>query len=229
MSVSVALEFALPGQPDIQSISIYESDVPEGPFALIETISDVGTYPGYINNYTTEMATSVDYWFAISWMDEKGAVSELSQPVKGNTQSIVSIITERVMQRGITAIESVVIQEAEAVAEAYFGMNPYEVPLPVSYSVLSGLTYMTMARSLVSQIVSSSSGSVQSWTAGLVSMKSGDNTTIQQEFDWLVGLASNLLGINVSRIAQMICPEIAGGLAHITNLDISRLQVTEIV
>jgi hypothetical protein len=44
MSVSVALEFALPGQPDIVSVSIYESPTAEGPFRHIETITDVGQF-----------------------------------------------------------------------------------------------------------------------------------------------------------------------------------------
>lgn len=229
---SVALEFALPPQPDLVKVYVLESSAAEGPFTVIDTISEVGTYPDYIDNYTTDQAADENNWFSIMWEDAKGAQGDLSQPMQGNTTTLVGLIADRVQQRGATASNEVIIQEAEAVIEQYFGKNPYEVPLPVSFQVLSGLTYVTMARSMISEIAASTTMSdTAGWTAGLVSMKSGasGSTSTQQQFDWLLSMASRLLGIGVSRIAQMATPEIAGGQSKIIEYNISRLLVTEIV
>jgi hypothetical protein len=92
------------------------------------------------------------------------------------------------MQRGATAIESVVVQEAEAAAELYFGKNPYEVELPVSYAVLSGLTYLTLARSMIAEVALG--GESSGWTAGLVSMKT-DSGSNQKILEWLLDQANN--------------------------------------
>jgi hypothetical protein len=234
---SVTLQFQLPADPDIASLRIYESPTPDGTFTLIEEVDEIGTYPNYITDYVTQNATNEDNWFAISWVDSGGSESDLSTPVQGGTDSVVHQIVERVYQRAPSLSKNIVIQEAEAVVEQYFGMNPYTVPLPVSYRVLTGLTYITMARASLSQQAHtsiSSSSFADSWTAGLVSMKaesgSGSQSEIQQaSFDWLISEANKMLGLGMGVIAQMATPEIAGGMTVIEPVvDQSRLIVATI-
>jgi hypothetical protein len=231
---SVPLVFNLPAEEGLTALKIYESTSADGPWTLIETVTAIGTYPDYIHEYSTDNATSAENWFSISTVDQAAVESDLSVPMKGGTQTVVNMVTERVMQRGTMLDESVVIQEAEAVIEQYFGQDPYTVdPAKVSYSVLTGLTYLTLARTFVVEQVQATSGggAADSWTAGLVSMKSGTNATqsSQVSFDWLMKQAASLLGIGTSRVAQMAIPENAyscAGLSKLINYDISRLEIT---
>lgn len=225
---SVPLVFNLPAEEGLTALKIFEAPVAEGPWTLIETVTEIGVYPDYIHEYETSNATSAVDWFAISVVDQAGVESDLSVPMLGGTQTLVHDISSRVMQRGISLSESVVIQEAEAVIEMYFNTDPYLVnPLQVKYNTKAGLTYLVMGRAALFELASSG-GTTSGWTAGLVSMKSGDASASKVSLDWLMREAQNLLGIAQSRIAQMIVPEIAGGLSFVTNYDVSRLQVTTI-
>lgn len=225
---SVTLEFALPSIPDIASLRVYECPTQDGIFTLIDETTAVGTYPDYINSFTTDQATSETDWFAISYVDSLDAESDLSQPWKGGTQSVVSQVVSRVIQRGATQEESIIIQETEAAVEEYFHQDPYTVPLPVLYRELAGLTYVVLARLLLFESTISTSAS-QSWTAGLVSMKTADATETQKSIENLLKMAAMELNVNQSRIAQIVDVPIAGGLGGEAQVDITRLQLTEVV
>lgn len=219
---SVALEFVAPGQPDIVELKIWESTTKDGVYSEIDSTTSVGTYPDYINHFTTDNASADDNWFSIQWIDSKGAESDLSEPWQGGVDSVVGQVADRVIQRGVSIDESVVIQEAEAVAEEYFKKDPYTVELPVSYRTLAGLTYVTMARVLMMQSVQ---GSEESFTAGLVSMKSGSSQDNQKAIENLLKLAAGFLGLNYTVVAQMAEIKVAGGTTQIVSEDISRLIV----
>jgi hypothetical protein len=222
---SVALEFALPPQPDLVKVYILESSTPTGPFNVIDIITEIGSYPDYIDNYTTNQALYETDWFAIMWEDAKGAQGDLSQAMQGNTQTVVGQVADRVQQRGVTATNEVVIQESEAVCERWFGVDPYTVPMPVSYGVLSGLTYLVMARLIVQSIVS---GSSESYTAGLVSQKTGTGKTDQMEFvDDLLKLAAQMLGVPEIVVLQMADFDPTGlGTISTVSFDQTRQAIT---
>lgn len=204
---SVNLKFSAPGQENLAELRIYESPTQDGFMTLIETVTDIGAFPDYINSYTTDQADDVTDWFSIQWVDDKGAESEMSDPWQGNTDSVVAQIVERVIQRGSDVEESVVIQEAELAAETYFNKDPYAVELPVSRRVLMGLVYLTLARSLSLQ--TSQSGG-ESFTAGLVQMKS-DSKAADVDVTGLLDEAATLLGLKRSVVAEMAELPIAGG------------------
>ena len=89
MAVPVPLDFIPPQEDNIVKLHIYESSAQGGPFSEIELVTEVGTWPNYIDHYTTANATALDDWFAIQWEDDKGAKSVLSSPVKGGTDYLV--------------------------------------------------------------------------------------------------------------------------------------------
>lgn len=223
---SVPLVFNLPAEEGLTALNIYEAISADGPWTLIETVTEIGTYPDYIHDYETDNATSEDNWFAISTVDQADVESDLSVPMKGGTQTVVNMVTERVMQRGVTWDESIVIQEAEAVIERWFGIDPYTVPLPVSYTVLSGLTYLVMARLIVQSFVSG--GSSESYTAGLVSQKTGTSQTDQMKFvDDLIRLAAQMLGVPEIVLLQMADFDPTGlGTKSTVSFDQTRLALT---
>jgi hypothetical protein len=218
---SVALEFSAPFHPDLAELKIYEASEKDGPYTLIETVTEIGETPDYINSYTTDQAQNVENWFSIQWVDSKGAESQMSNPWKGNTDSIVSLITDRVLQRESTANADVVMQEAEAIAEQFFEKDPYTVELPVSYRVLTGLTYLTLAAVISGQVIQAGGGS---FTAGLVSMKV-DNGTKLADLKAMVTQGMKYLGLSVSRVAQMKPVCIAGGMSEVVEFDLSRLVI----
>ncbi len=71
---------------ELVSIRIMESTVQAGPYHEIDTFSDVGVYPDYIDQVTTENAADPNGWFMVEWIDADGVVSETSIPVQGGTQ-----------------------------------------------------------------------------------------------------------------------------------------------
>jgi hypothetical protein len=222
---SVHLNFLQPQIPDLVKLTIFEAPAADGLFSPIEEITNIGVYPDYISEYTTDDATSATDWFAIQWTDSKGATTDMSAPRQGGVDVLPAIIVERVLLRDPTIKEGIALQEAEAVIQWYYkGADPYAIdPADVTYTILSGLTLLTMARCYVSAMASASQA--DSWTAGLVSMKSDTSTgSAQRNWQDLLSLANTLLGISMSVVAQMKAIEIAGG-KQIASADLSRLIV----
>jgi hypothetical protein len=213
MAVAVSLQFTLPAEVDIAELIIWEGSSEDGPFTQIDSTTSVGTYPNYITHYTTTEATAVDDWFAISWIDSNGATSELSEPWQGGVDSIVNQVADRVTQRDTSLAVPVVIQETEAAVESYFGINPYDVTEEDlgdrKYRILSGLTYLVMARSMLVRIVRSNVLSdISSVSLGLVTMRTGgqsssaESTSLSQ-IQALIDMANKELGISTSFVAQL--------------------------
>lgn len=215
MPESVFLRFTAPDREDLVKLRIFESVAAEGPWTnVIEEVTgvDLGTYPDYISQYTTNLAASKTNWFSIQWEDDKGAVTEISNPVQGGTSTLVGEIIALVGERDITLDDQVVRQETEFAIETYFGSDPY-LATTDSYRVKVGLARLVQARSMMSTLATAS-GTNSGWTAGLVSMKSGTSaSTSENLIRWLLEEAANGLGLSVARVAQMAQMVIAGGLS----------------
>lgn len=206
MAVSVYLDFVPPNHiPNMTSLHIFESAAKTGPFQEIEEVTAVGTQGSYITSYTTDKATSASDWFAIQWEDGKGALTDMSSPVKGGTQTVVGEVVTRVMQRDPFANEEVVTQEAEAIICKYFGVtDPYDPALVATYQELNGLTYLTLAFTYLSTSVTQGAGAVESATVGLVTLRSGTSTATKTvDIGQLLELAANYLGVGGSRVMQI--------------------------
>jgi hypothetical protein len=202
---SVRLDFTPPDVPGITKLYIYESPTKAGAFSLIDQTTDVGSFPNYISYYSTDNAISGIDWFAIQWEDASGVQSDMSDPWQGGTTSLVQIISNRVMIRDPLASENIVVQEAEAVIEEVMMTDPYLVdPDTVSYKQKSGITLLTLARVMLTNLITQTNTS--SYTAGLVSQSAGSST--QQTADIskvekLIELANKDLGLNYSVILLM--------------------------
>lgn len=222
---SVRLTFLPPEISDLVALRIYEATAKEGAFSQIERTTSVGTSPYWINEYTTSLAASATDWFEIAWEDSGGAVSVPSAPIQGGTQTLVGILVERLQLRDSTINETVAAQEAEAAISQYFNIDdPYSIdPSTVSPKILQGLTLLSLAWTYtVTQVTS---GSVQKFTAGLVSLDSGSSssTVSKASIDQLMKLANNLLGRNFSTIMQLKSIAVAGGFKPLlTTVDLSR-------
>lgn len=224
MAVPVYLDFVPPNDlPDLTKLHIYESADKEGPFVEIEVVTPVGSVGDYITSYTTVLADDENDWFSIRWENSKGAFTPYSDAVQGGSRSIVADVVSRVMLRDPSLSEEIVFQEAEAIIEDIYGTT-YPDPTTIKKSRLNGIAILAMARAQLASYAASMSNSGQSWTAGLVSMKTGSGTTLNNVRD-LLNEASRMLGMNVSVVAQMVVPEIAGGLSEIKMADISRLLI----
>lgn len=225
---SVALRFVPPRAENLTKLRIFESTTKEGTFTVIEEITGVGDYPDYIDNYTTDEAGALDNWFAIQWVDDKGAVSELSVPVQGNTENLVSTVSDRVLQRDAALDEVVVIQVSEwVVGKTKNTEEPYDPLLTATLNELEGMTLLALARSYLS--LAGSTTSEDTYTAGLVSQKvsSGSLQTVQGVVKWLIDEANKLLGWNwtVVMLLEDIDPVGIGTVSTI-NFDQSRLALT---
>lgn len=225
MAVPVFLTFELPAQPDIALLRVWESDTSTGTFTQIDETSEVGSYPNYITHYTTMLAGAIDHWFAIQWVDEKGAASDLSEPWKGGVGSLVDVLMGRVLQRDTSLPAPVVIQEAEAAIEGYFGIDPYTADIYTlddgkRYQVLSGLTYLVLARATLNEWVRSADA--DSVTIGMVTMKSsGAGSSSLKKVDELLALANGLLGTSTSVV--MLMEDVQIGVNSLSSFDQSRL------
>lgn len=197
MSVKVRLEFVPPIQEDITKLHIYEAPDQTGPFVEIDVTDQIGEYPDYVDHYTTSNAASRDSWFGIAFEDANGFELEMSEPLKGGSQTLVNKIVQRVLQRDRSLDEGVVLQEAEAAIEKYLGEDPYQTDFTPTYRQLNGLTYIVLARSLLVRLISA--GNINSVSVGLVSMKSGNDAGISDKaISRLVDLANAELGISTS-------------------------------
>ena len=206
---SVPLSFISPDEPNLIKLHILESTSALGPWSEIEVVTfPLGEPP---TDYTTNVAISATDWFSIQWEDNKGAFSDLSPAVQGGVDLLIHKVVKRVMERDSTLDRRVVVQEAEAVIESFFGSDPYSPTLTATYRQLSGLTYLVLARSAIATaVISSTSGSsnVASATLGLVSFRNEAGTAsavtkAQEDVKALLDLANMYLGISTSFVMQL--------------------------
>ena len=138
-------------------------------------------------------------------MDDKGAETELTQAIQGGVKTLVSEITERCLQRMPRLSLQVVTQEAEGSIQVYLGetTDPYDPTLldQTSYRERNGLTYMTIARTLMGEMLMSSA--VQQAQMGLISFKSANTTQMLKNVQELMRMAESDLGISGSRVLDM--------------------------
>lgn len=225
MPASVYLDFVAPNEiPNLTKLHIYEAAAKDGPYSEIEVVTPVGTQGAYISSYTTNLATSVTDWFAVQWEDSKGALTALSDGVKGGTQSLVAEIVSRMLLRDSSLNEQIAVQEAEAAVSDYYSVvDPYTVdPSGVSAKILSGLTNLALARTYITKAITSSSKN--KWVAGLVSLDTSSGSTVDANtVEALLKMANNDLGVNFSAILLIEEIEVAGGYTQqIVAADLSR-------
>lgn len=219
---SVRLNFVKPELEGLAQLRIYESATQTGTFTLIETVVDIGEYPNYITYYTTDDATNANDWFVIEWVDSKGAVSPRSNPIQGNTTTAVGEVVSRVQLRDPSIGEELATQEAEITLQDYFGIDPYEVDeSTVTHKEYGGLTYLTLARIYISEILVGSS--TAGYTAGIVAQQQGNSQKSLDDIKRLIAAGNELLGRNFSVIMQL--EQVAYGTVCAADVDQSRLLV----
>jgi hypothetical protein len=203
---SAALHFAPPEEDNVVALRIYESSAAGGPYTEIERVTAIGTYPDYIDSYTTANANSATDWFAIAWESVGGVLGPQSVGVKGGTTTLVGKIVDRVLQRDGSLDPNIVRQEAEVSVEQWAGtsIDPYATDADVSYGQLNGLVYLTLARCYI--FAQASGGETESATLGIVSMRSSSSTSTNTNTDALIALANDALGLNTSYVLQLECP-----------------------
>jgi hypothetical protein len=210
-------------------LKIYEAPESTGPWSLIETITPVGSQGSYLTSYTTANAISLTDWFAIEWVDSKGAVVPMSPPIQGGTTTLVAKLVQRMLLRDPSLDENIAAQEAEASISLYYNVeDPYTVDSSVSPAILSGLTLLALSRSyLFVTVTQTGTQNVQKFTAGLVSIDSGSSAASSSsrklaDLKAMMDLANTMLGRNFSFIAQLEEIEVGGGFSQIVARDISR-------
>ena len=227
---SVTLDFVPPIDPDIVALRIYEAVAAEGPFNEIERTTSVGTAPNYITRYTTTQATDVQNWFTIAWENADAVISPMSQPIQGGTESLVSEVAQRVMQRDPSISEAIAVQEAEATVEMIVGGDPYATDVELTYNQLAGATYLTLARIYMFTSATTQT-STEDYTAGIVSEKSGSSSSTgggRNAIADLLRMASASLGLGGSRVAQMAeLPSPCNSNGKLWEVDQSRLLMVE--
>lgn len=209
------LLFAPPLPNDIVALHIYESpDSDVSHMVEIEVVTNVGVYPSYITQYTTNLASDVEDWFAIKWEDSGGAFSLFSSPIKGGTATLVGEIVERVLLRNPDIDENIVIQEAEGVISYIYHIDdPYTVDIDtVSRLWLTGLTTLTYIACTYDAIIEVSASASQSYTAGILSEQTGtigvetlqNLRTLEQRTLKRMGIGGSLLGSINKRSSRLI-------------------------
>lgn len=207
---SAHLEFVPPNRDGFIKLLIFEAPSINGTLVKIETVTDIGTYPSYIGEYTTALATSKTNFFAIQWEDAKGAQTEISARIMGGTESLAGQIVERVLERDRSLDKNVVLQEAEGAIQWYYGegKDPYDLvtagaPMP-SYRILNGLAYLTMARIKIVELAMLT-GEQNNISIGLVSLRTSTqgSRSSQNYVQGLLDLANDALGLNVSLVLQI--------------------------
>jgi hypothetical protein len=205
MPFKIPLTFVPPDVENLVEMKIWEATAIDGAFNPIETVTDIGSYPTYIDNYTTDLATAPTDWFALTWVDDKGAETELTQAIQGGVQTLVAEITQRCLQRIPRASLQVVTQEVEGSIQVYMGetVDPYDPTLleKTSYRQRNGLTYMTIARTLMGELLMTSA--VQSAQMGLIQFKAANTTQLLKNIEELMEMAEADLGISGSRVLDM--------------------------
>lgn len=222
---SVPFQFVPPDDPDLVKLYILESATQLGGYVPIETVLNIGQYPNYITEYTTDLAANPLDWFAIQWEDNKGAKSEMSAPIQGGQGTLVGEVIRRVRERDRSIDVAVAVQEAEAVIEKYLNVDPYAIynPIEHTYTQLNGLTYMVLARALLVRTLRS--GEVQSATIGLVTMRADSSSASIKNIEALMDLANDLLGVSCSLVMLLEEVQIGGSTGSVVFLDESRLML----
>lgn len=206
MSVSIPLVFMPPEEDNIVRLHVFEGATASGPFVEIDATTQIGTWPNYIDHYTTALASAIDSWFAIQWEDDKGALSVMSPPVKGGVETIVLTIMDRMIQRDTSLDRVIALHEAEGAAEWYFNADPYDktvadIVAPKTYRVLNGLTYLALARSYILQ--AAIHDRVDQGTIGVLSFRTQSGVRSGVDVKQLVDLANELLELNISTVLQL--------------------------
>lgn len=220
---SVRLDFVPPPDPDLVELRIYEADDKDGPYSMIETVSTIGEYPGYISTYTTTAATAADKWFSIDWFDNKGGNYGQSEGIQGGVQLLLGEIVQRVMIRDPGINENVVYDEAEAVLEGFLPPDTDIQNVPVEAATArekSGLTLLTQARCYLFDL---SEGGVK-YTVGLVSQETKDSRSLQSVKEML-RMAESIMGLSYSTILQMATTVSSNGNGEIVGIDRTRLLI----
>lgn len=206
MSVSIPLEFIPPNEGDIETLHIFEATDKLGPFSEIEVVTEIGTFPNYIQRYTTEQATALDNWFSIQWGDNKGGVTQMSAPVRGGSRGLVQEITDRVVQRDPSIDKVIALWETEGAVEWYFNADPYgktkaDIDSHKTYRVINGLTYLALARAYIGMAATHSG--VEQAQIGVVSFRTQAGVRAQVDIQQLIDLANKELDLNTSLVMQM--------------------------
>lgn len=222
---TVILDFTPPTTDDVTTLHVQEAPTADGIFTNLAS-HPAGVYPDYISRITITDAVNAADWFRIAWENSSGGMTPYSEPIPGGTTTYLSKLIDRVMLRMPLADENVIAQESEAVIEEILRVDPYtSASADVKYKTWNGMTILVMARMQLSDYAAQVSTS-EGFTAGLVSMKSGTSATLNLKgIRDLMEEAGRLLGFSTARVAQMIVPEIAGGLSQVVMADISRLQI----
>ena len=197
MAVNVTLALVPPDDENIVALRVYESSDRAGSFEQVDRTTDVGAYPDYITSYLTTSALALDDWFYVAWEDDVGGLPYVSYPVKGGLPSIVDQVVQRVMQRDASISLALATQEAEAVVEQFYGVDPYSVTAQPAYRILNGLTYLTLARCIIFESATES----ESVTIGLVRLQ--QSGSVKRDLDGLIALANSALGWSTSVVLQM--------------------------
>jgi hypothetical protein len=237
MPYSVRFDFEPPRDPDFVELRIWESATNGGSsWTLIETVTNIGTYPNYITEYETDQVQVVGHWFAIEWISAKGASTDLSNPIQGGTELLIGEVVSRMHMYDSSLDENVSYREAEAAIEELFSVDPYSVNVVgVSYKKIQGLVYLSLARAYIATLivneVAAASGGADDYTAGLVAQKASSassSSSTQTRLDllkYLLNMANSSLGKNYSVVAVMEAVQIAGGFSQVVSLDESRLLI----
>lgn len=209
---TITLKFLPPTDPNIKTLHVSEATAMSGPFSEIDSTDAVGSYPTYIDQFTTSLAASETNWFSISWENTAGDVSDLSAPIQGGTSSLISEIVDRVLLSDASMDENIVYQEAEVVISQTMGTQSPQALQSSDATIkqISGMTYLTLARTLVRDV--SGSSNVESYTAGIVALKTGTATTSNKDqIDALLKMAARDLGVTVNGIVMQLKEIPVGG------------------
>jgi hypothetical protein len=220
---AVRLDFVPPADPDLVELRIYEAAAKEGPYTLIESVTAIGEFPGYISTYTTALASSEDDWFAVDWYDAKGGNYGISEGIKGGVQTLLGEIVQRVMIRDPTINENVIYDEAEAVLEGFLpaGTDVQDAQIETTNArERSGLTLLTQARCYLYDL----SEGGQKYTVGLVSQEIKDARSLQSVKEML-RMAENMMGLSYTTILQMATLEIGESNGQLMGIDRTRLLI----
>jgi hypothetical protein len=203
MSVVMPLRFVPPDIENLVAMKVWEGASSTGPFNQIDFVTAIGEYPTYIEHYTTANVGNPANWFALSWIDDKGAETALTAPMQGNVNTLVGEIVQRSRERMPGLSIQVVTQEAEGAIQVWMGedTDPYDPSLIASYRQKNGLTYLTIARTLLGELLMTSS--VESATMSLVSFKGTNTRNTLKNIDELVAMAEEDLGISGSAVLQL--------------------------
>lgn len=228
---TVRLNFIPPDDPNIAALHIYECPTADGTFTEIDRVTEIGSYPTYIDTFSTANATNASNWFEIAWEDINGQIGDPTLPVKGGTTTLVGEIVDRVLLRDSSLDDNVVAQEAEAVVQEVTGAVEPDtlVKSDVTAMQLSGMVLLTMARAAIFDMLRTQSTSGVDYTVGLVSVKQSSAVTSQRSLKLIQDIitqANKELGRNYSVVMLMEEIEVAGFTSsEIVAVDLSRTIV----